>query len=118
MWQPIDTSIFGDLKPEETFIYYDGPLSFSIRNKDRWFYIHACDFAEGYQDFFARETTIDELESLKENKIQLYDFLKEAPILYLVRENFGKPLEAWIVNADEFSSDNFPTKGVYLGVYL
>ena len=116
MWTLIDSSIFGNLVPVETYLYYDGPLSFSINNKDRWFYVHAHDFNQKYCDYIAREVTIEELKLLEENKITIKKFLENATVLYLIRDNFGssdKKLETF--EAKDFSNFNFAmSDGVYL----
>lgn len=115
MWQPIDASMFGDLKPAETYVYYDGPRSYSSTHNGRLFYVHQCDEEIECWDYFVREVTEEELLQLEENKIQLRDFLKEAPKLFLVRMFDGdKPMEAYQVNANDFSDAHFPSPGCYL----
>lgn len=115
MWQQIDSSIFGDLIPEKVFIEYDGPRVFSILHDSQWFYVHECVEEVEYLSFFARKTNPDELSILEDNKIQLRDFLKQAPILYLIRIYGGdKPNEAFVVEPDDFSDSYYPDAGCYL----
>lgn len=115
MWEKIDASMFGELKPKETYIEYDGPRSYSTSHNGRNFYVHQCDEEIEYWDYFVREATEEELIQLEENKIQLRDFLEQAPTLYLVRMHGGdKPIEAFIVNPNDFSDAHFPSAGCYL----
>jgi len=116
MWQQLtDPTIFGNLEPVQIFIENGNPLVFSICHNNRWFYIHQFDQDAEYTSYFARETNESELAELESNKIELKTFLKESQTLYVLRY-FGepKPVEAYIVNPNDFSDSYFPTNGTYL----
>lgn len=114
MWQPIDASIFGELKPVKTYLYYDGPRSFTIEHDGKTFYVHQCDEEVEYWTYFVREVTPVDLQLLEENKIPMKEFIKSALPLYVIREYGGGKLEAFIVNPDDFSDAHYPNDGVYL----
>lgn len=115
MWQPIDASIFGEMKPIKTYLYYDGPRSYSIEHNGRTFYVHQCDEEIEYCTFWVREVAKTDLSLLENNGITLREFIREAKPLYLLREYGGdKPHEAFIVNPDDFSEAHFPNEGVFL----
>jgi hypothetical protein len=115
MWQPIDGSIFGDMNPVKTYLYYDGPRSFSIQHNGRTFYVHQCDEELEYWTYWVREVSKSDLALLENNGICLRQFIKNADPLYLVREYGGeKPHEAFIVKAEDFSEAYFPNDDVYL----
>lgn len=115
MWQKINASMFGKLTPKEIYIEFNGPRSYSTEFDGRNFYVHQYDEQIEYWDYFVREVTKEELIQLEENKIQLKDFIKQAPTLYLVRMYYGnKPMEAFIINPEEFSDACFPSAGCYL----
>jgi hypothetical protein len=103
------------MKPVKTYLYYDGPRSFSIEHNGRTFYVHQCDEEVEYWTYWVREVDNSDLTLLENNGITLRTFIKNAQPLYLLREYGGdKPHEAFIVNADDFSEANFPNEGVYL----
>lgn len=115
MWQPIDASIFGELRPVTTYLYYDGARSFSIEHNGRKFYVHQCDEEMEYCTYWVQEVTDHDLDLLESNSITLKNFILSAKPLYLVRDYGGdKPLEAFIVDAKDFSDAHFPNEGVYL----
>lgn len=55
MWQPIDASIFGEFKPVTTYLYYDGPRSFTVEHNGKKFYIHQCDEEIGCWTYWCRK---------------------------------------------------------------
>lgn len=114
MWQPIDASIFGEFKPVTTYLYYDGPRSFTVEHNGKKFYIHQCDEEIGCWTYWAQEVTDQDLRLLENNNITLKNFILSAKPLYVIKEYGGKPLEAFIVNANDFSDAHFPNEGVYL----
>jgi len=114
MWQPIDASMFGDFKPVETYLYYNGPLAFTIQHNDRTFYVHSSDEEDEYHSSWVREVTPADLALLENNGITVKQFLLNAETMYLIRYYNENKIEAFIVDPKEFSDDHFPTEGVYL----
>lgn len=115
MWQKVDASIFGEMKPVETYLFYDGPRAFSIQHNDRWFYIHQCDECLEHWSYWAREVTPVDLQLLESNQITLKNFILSGKPLYLIQEyGNNKPIEAFIVDPENFPPDHFPNDGVYL----
>jgi hypothetical protein len=90
-------------------------LIYSVLHNGRLFYVHSHDFEPEYYSYFVRETNQDELQSVKDNKIELRQFLLQSPELYIVRiYGDGKPLQAWKVNPEEFEDNDLPDAGCFL----
>lgn len=115
MWTQIDSEIFGEFTPFKSCSGEDIHQSvFLIQHKEQMFYVHQCDEDIEYVSYFVRKISPGELELLKENKIELKTFLKEAPQLYVVRDFGNKKIEAYKVDAEDFSDAHFPSEGTYL----
>ena len=106
-------------KEEDIYMYYDGPLSYSMEVNGRRFYYHDFDieWTEEHkvkaQYYLVRECSTIELEDLVENRISYLDFLNAANPLYLVKIS-GENVSAEQIDIKEIPATWLPTPGVHL----
>lgn len=109
----VDPNFLGDLRPVDTYLYYDGPMSYSAQHEGRLFYCHQCDVCLAYDTFFVREASLEELSALEGNKITMRDFLLAAKPLYMVQVSKDH-FKAFQLDATDFVDDHLPEQGAYL----
>lgn len=110
----VDVKIFGDLKPEKVLIYYDGPLSYTMRGRKRLFYVHWIDENHECTSEIARSINPSQMDDLESNKIDLRSFILEGKPLYLIKRYFHtNKIEAFEINPETIN-DCLPNPGVFL----
>jgi hypothetical protein len=71
--------------PEEVLYWYDGPMIFTTRNSDHTLLLaYQMEELDDGQRFLVAPTTIETVQGLKENKVDVRDALLQGSSLWIV----------------------------------
>jgi Family of unknown function (DUF6575) len=119
MWQVtgkrVDVGLFQPFKPEEVLYDFDGPRTFTHRDRGGQLCLaHWCDEDEEITRFLVVPFTEQLVKKLKEGELTLLDALNQPCLWALEVTHCGEPREAWIVQFTDLPPDVLPHPGTML----
>ena len=111
VWEHSRWDVDLDLTPIETLIYYDGPLTFTIKDG---YLVHRCDRGDNTDTYLVAKITSEELEALQANKLPLYDVLYRKPLRLATETRYTGEIRVKDVLPEELPTDYFPMKDLCL----
>lgn len=119
MWQvtgkPLDIGLFQPFKPEEVLYDFDGPRTFTHRDRDGQLCLaHWCDEDQEVTRFLVVPVTEQLVKKLKEGESTLRDALNQPRLWALDLAHSGELREAWIVKLIDLPQEVLPHPGTML----
>lgn len=111
----VDVGLFQPFKPEEVLYDFDGPRTFTHRDRDGHLCLaHWCDEDKEVTRFLVVPFTEHLVTKLKEGESTLRDALNQPRLWALDVTHCGEPREAWIVQIADLPQDVLPHPGTML----
>ena len=110
-----DVGLFQPFKPDEMLYDFDGPRTFTLRDRDGQLCLaHWCDEDQERTRFLVVPFTEQLVKKLKEGEMTLRDALNQPHLWALDVTRGGEPREAWIVQFTALPQDVLPHPGTLL----
>lgn len=114
--QPLPLNTFGDnidIKEENIFAYYDGPLQFSFTDsKGQIFVAFLADMNDGYSRFLVTPFDDETKKQLESGKISTVHAWKNYPLWIIDIDGHGKVVGCWIGEFEKLPKEILPEKNV------